>query len=326
MRNPETKELILDEQGKPKKEQVERTIQSFKVTTVFDLSQTDGEELPMIHPKELTADAEHYKEFMRSIEKLSPVPIRFDEIQGETKGYYHVENREIVIRKDMSQSQTMKTAVHECVHAYLHNKEIMQVQGNKKDRQTKEVEAESVAYAVCNYFGLDTSDYSFPYIAIWGSGREMKELKSSMDLIRKTAGMFIDEMNQELEKTLQEQEENKISFYVAECIEFPVMGEFHKGLTLLQAFETYDQIPERRINGIKGIGFDLKDGSDYEGMFEIVVGKSLQKDIINSIPGFRENSLVQKAIADVEKVLKQREMKQVQENQKQQRKREEVCL
>lgn len=98
-----------------------------------------------------------------------------------------------------------------------------------------------------------------------------------------------------------------ISFYVAECSEFPVLGEFHQDLTLEQAFELFDKIPGSRMNGIKSIGFNLQDGSDYEGMFDLYVGRTLQKDIINSIPGYRDNKLVQKAISDVEKIIEKRQ-------------------
>lgn len=190
--------------------------------------------------------------------------------------------------------------------------------------ETKEVEAESVAYSVCSAFQIETSDYSFPYIAGWSSGRDMKELRTSMDTIRQTAGEMVDELTEKLQQLIEERklsvnvaEQNVdygnldnsscISFYVAECSEFPVLGEFHHDLTLDEAFQVYDQIPGSRMNGIKSIGFNLQDGSDYEGMFDLYVGGELQKEIINSIPMFRENSLVQKAVADVEKRLEKRQ-------------------
>ena len=128
-----------------------------------------------------------------------PVPIRMAEIEGESHGYYHNDEKEIVIKSGMSESQTMKTAIHEVTHAMLHDREIMQEQGIEKDRLTKEVEAESVAYTVCQHFGLNSSDYSFPYIAGWSSGKEMRELRTSMDVIRKTAGSFIEEMTEQLQ-------------------------------------------------------------------------------------------------------------------------------
>ncbi len=144
---------------------------------------------------------------MKAITAVSPVPIRFDEIAGEAKGYYHSGDKEIVIQKGMSESQAIKTAIHETGHARLHDKDLMEKQGIEKDRLTKEVEAESVAYCVCSAFGVDTSEYSFPYIAGWSSGRDMKELKASMDIIRKTAGEMIDELSDNLQELLAEKKQ-----------------------------------------------------------------------------------------------------------------------
>ena len=514
---------LLDGNGKPKTEEVEVVIPRFKPTTVFDISQTDGEPIETLAPEELTEAVADYELFMKAITEISPVPIRFDEIEGEAKGYYHSVDKEIVIQKGMSDSQTIKTAIHETGHARLHDKDMMAEQGIEKDRLTKEVEAESVAYCVCSAFGVDTSEYSFPYIAGWSSGRDMKELKTSMDTIRKTAGEMIDELSEKLqelftekkllleseqkeklipaveaagyhfdelessdgnlrflpdgtheisgawiadswndvqewlegvvledpdtaervervmhperfEKTSEElmfdgeerfaiyqidhgskameylfmgmdfvksqgmevtagdyqcvysgilqpsdnldtlysvfnqnhpadfrghsmsvsdvvitnqngdlrafyvdsfgftelpdfvkqrqemigienttlpllpdEDKSCISFYVAECSEFPVLGEFHQDLTLEQAFSIFDQIPGNRMNGIKSIGFNLEDDSDYAGMFDLYVGNSLQKEIINSIPGYRDNKLVQKALSDAEKIIEKRQ-------------------
>lgn len=514
---------LLDGNGKPKTEEVEVIIPRFKPTTVFDISQTDGEPIETLAPEELTEAVADYELFMKAITEVSPVPIRFDEIEGEAKGYYHSVDKEIVIQKGMSDSQTIKTAIHENGHARIHDKDLMAEQDIEKDRLTKEVEAESVAYCVCSAFGVDTSEYSFPYIAGWSSGRDMKELKTSMDTIRKTAGEMIDELSEKLqelftekkqlleselkeklipamevagyhfdelestdgnlrflpdgtheiggvmisdswndvkewlegvvledpdtaervervlhpkrfEKTSEElmfdgeerfaiyqinhgskameyqfmgmdfvksqgmevtagdyqcvysgilqpsdnldtlysvfnqnhpadfrghsmsvsdvvitnqngdlrafyvdsfgftelpdfvkqrqemigiedttlplhldEDKSHISFYVAECSEFPVLGEFHQNLTLEQAFDIFDQIPGSRMNGIKSIGFNLEDDSDYAGMFDLYVGKTLQKEIINSIPGYRDNKLVQKAISDAEKIIEKRQ-------------------
>lgn len=178
----------------------EKTMLLFRPVSVFDISQTDGEPLPSIGVDELTGSAKGYAAFMQAMTALTPVPIRFDEIDSGAKGYYHTANKEIVIQKDMSESQTMKTCVHEVSHAILHDRDLMKAEGIVKDRQTKEVEAESVAFAVCAHFMLDTSDYSFPYIAGWSSSVDMKELKSSMDTIRKTAGEIIDGIEAEMEK------------------------------------------------------------------------------------------------------------------------------
>ena len=519
----ENQRPIMGTDGKPKTEQVEVTVPHFKAVTVFDIAQTSGEPIQTLAPELLTAAVQDFDSFMQAIQKISPVPIRFDEIDGNANGYYHNADKEIVIKKGLSESQTLKTAIHETVHAKLHDKEIMESLGVEKDRLTKEVEAESVAYCVCSSFGLDTSDYSFPYIAGWSSSREMKEMKTSMDVIRKTAGEMIDQLTEELEIILEEKQKTElhekygilvdaleaagyrydyresepghivlapdgtheiagylqfeswgdiqnwledtitegtdiservdramypfkydytleeemfrgngdryaiyhvdegtpgkqhlfmnmamvkedgitidaanykcvysgrlheneklddlyaifndnppadykahsmsvsdviitnrggdmqayyvdrfgfaelpdfaaqrekildivpeienvdykndltcISFYAAECAEFPVMGEVHYDLTLPEALEAYEKIPSERMHGLKCVGFDLKDGSDYEGMQSLMIEGKIQKEFLNSIPGFRENSYVQNAISRVEKYLEER--------------------
>ena len=519
----ENQRPIMGTDGKPKTEKVEVTVPHFKAVTVFDIAQTSGEPIQTLAPELLTAAVQDFDSFMQAIQKISPVPIRFDEIDGNANGYYHNADKEIVIKKGLSESQTLKTAIHETVHAKLHDKEIMESLGVEKDRLTKEVEAESVAYCVCSSFGLDTSDYSFPYIAGWSSSREMKEMKASMDVIRKTAGEMIDQLTEELEIILEEKQKTElhekygilvdaleaagyrydyreskpghivlapdgtheiagylqfeswgdikdwledtiaegtdiservdralypfkfdytleeemfrgngdryaiyhvdegtpgkqhlfmnmamvkedgitidaanykcvysgrlhenekmddlyavfndnppadykahsmsvsdviitnrggdmqayyvdrfgfaelpefaaqrekildivpeienvdyendltcISFYAAECAEFPVMGEVHYDLTLPEALETYEKIPSERMHGLKCVGFDLKDGSDYEGMQSLMIEGKIQKEFLNSIPGFRENSYVQNAISRVEKYLEER--------------------
>ncbi|MCI6044096.1 DUF3849 domain-containing protein [bacterium] len=194
MFDPETNEPILRPDGQPETEEVVHTIPRFRVTTVFDVSQTYGEPLPGLETPELMGSVENFETFMQAIGEVSPVPIRFDDIESGAKGFYSNANKEIVIQNGMSESQTMKTAVHEVTHAKLHDRDMMEELGEKKNQMTREVEAESVAYTVCQYFGLDTSDYSFPYIAGWSSSMEMKELRASMDTIRKTAGEFIDQV------------------------------------------------------------------------------------------------------------------------------------
>ena len=519
----ENQRPIMGTDGKPKTEKVEVTVPHFKAVTVFDIAQTSGEPIQTLAPELLTAAVQDFDSFMQAIQKISPVPIRFDEIDGNANGYYHNADKEIVIKKGLSESQTLKTAIHETAHAKLHDREIMESLGLEKDRLTKEVEAESVAYCVCSSFGLDTSDYSFPYIAGWSSSREMKEMKTSMDVIRKTAGEMIDQLTEELEIILEEKQKTElhekygilvdaleaagyrydyresepghivlapdgtheiagylqfeswgdikdwledtiaegtdiservdralypfkfdytleeemfrgngdryaiyhvdegtpgkqhlfmnmamvkedgitidaanykcvysgrlheneklddlyamfndnppadykahsmsvsdviitnrggdmqayyvdrfgfaelpdfaaqrekildivpeienvdyendltcISFYAAECAEFPVMGEVHYDLTLPEALEAYEKIPSERMHGLKCVGFDLKDGSDYEGMQSLMIEGKIQKEFLNSIPGFRENSYVQNAISRVEKYLEER--------------------
>ena len=185
---------VLNESGKPEIEVVERVIPRFRVTTVFDYAQTDGEPLPTLEVNELTARVKDYTLLKDAIEQVSPVPIRFGEIEGSAKGYYSHMDKEICVRADMGESQTIKTMIHEVAHAMLHDSDQMKQRGEKKDQLTKETEAESIAFTVCSALGIDTSDYSFPYVASWASGKELKELKDSMDTIRLTAADFLEKL------------------------------------------------------------------------------------------------------------------------------------
>ena len=196
--DPVTNEPVLDRDGMPVMEEVEIKIPAFRVVTVFDYSQTDGKELPGLGVNELHGDVERYQDFMEALERVSPVPIRYEEMEGDRKGYFIDLSRPIAIKEGMSEAQTAKTGVHEVAHAKLHAREIEHETGFDKDRETKEVEAESVAYTVCQHFGIDTSDYSFGYIAGWSSGKEMPELKSSLDTIRRTSSELIKEIEAQL--------------------------------------------------------------------------------------------------------------------------------
>lgn len=204
-----TNEPILRPDGQPETEEVEHIIPHFRVATVFDVSQTEGEPLPELETPELMGSVENFEIFMKAIEMVSPVPMRYAEVEGTSKGFYSNTDKEIVIQEGMSESQTMKTGVHEVTHAMCHDRDLMEEAGEKKNRMTKEVEAESVAYTVCSYFGLDTSDYSFPYIAGWSSDMDMKELRSSMEFIRKTAGTLIDSMVENIQALQREKPEKE---------------------------------------------------------------------------------------------------------------------
>ena len=189
--DPVTKEPVIGEDGQPETEIVEMVIPRFRVITVFDVSQTEGEPIADLDVPELTGSVQFYDTFMQALQNISPVPIRMMNVEGEAKGYYHQTEKYIAIKEDMSNVQTMKTGVHEVSHALLHDREVMDAEGVLKDRTTKEVEAESIAYIVCNHFGLDTSEYSFTYIASWCESKDMKALRASMDTIRKTSAEII---------------------------------------------------------------------------------------------------------------------------------------
>ena len=196
--DPHTQKPVIGKDGKPVTEEKEITIPAYKVVSVFDVSQTEGRELPDIAVDELTGDVDRYKDFFAALEKTSPVPIGFEKIEGGAHGYYHLEDKRIAIDEGMSQLQTLKTAIHEIAHAKLHDIDLnapKDEQQPRVDRRTREVEAESVAYTVCQHYGLDTSDYSFGYVAGWSSGRELAELKSSLETIRSAAAEIINSID-----------------------------------------------------------------------------------------------------------------------------------
>ena len=217
--DPATQKPVIGADGKPVKEEKEITIPAFKVVSVFDVSQTEGKELPDIAVDMLTGDVERFKDVFVALEKTSPVPIGFEKIKGNSHGYYHLEEKRIAIDEGMSELQTIKTAIHEIAHAKLHDIDPnapKEEQADRPDRRTREVQAESVAYAVCQHYGLDTSDYSFGYVAGWSSGRELDELKSSLETIRSTAAEIINSIDEHLQEIQKERDKEQAQKEAAE--------------------------------------------------------------------------------------------------------------
>ena len=192
--DPQTKLPIIGENGLPEMVEQEITIPRYRVVYVFDISQTTGRDLPTPVIHTLTGDVERYADFFAALERTSPVPIGFEEIPGDAHGYYSFVEKRIAIDTGMSEMQNLKTLIHEIAHAKLHDidPDAPRKEQAKIDKRTREVQAESVAYTVCQHFGLDTSDYSFVYIASWSSGWTLPELKSSLEVIRQTAAEMID--------------------------------------------------------------------------------------------------------------------------------------
>ena len=210
------------------------------------------------------------------------------------------------------------------------------LQKQRKDRHTEEVEAESISYAVCKYFGIETGENSFGYIASWSQGKELKELRASLETINKTSGTLISDIERHYKEICKErgidphakiepetapieqpadaakvsdrQQTGDLTYYVAECMEFPNLGEYHDNLSLKEAIRIYQEIPAERMNGIKGIGFELKDGSDYEGPFPILTGQTIDLDTIQAIDYYRDNPLVQKAVKELAAAMPEMEV------------------
>ena len=192
--DPQTGKPVIGKDGKPVTEEKEIKVPAYKVVSVFDVSQTEGRELPDIAVNELTGDVDRFKDFFAALEQAAPVPVGFEKIEGGAHGYYHLEEKRIAIDEGMSDLQTLKTAIHEIAHAKLHDIDLNAPKEEQKprvDRRTREVEAESVAYTVCQHYGLDTSEYSFGYVAGWSSGKELAELRGSLETIRSTAAEMI---------------------------------------------------------------------------------------------------------------------------------------
>lgn len=287
--DPETNELILGPDGQPETEVVEHVVSDFRVVRVFDVSQTYGEPLPEIAIPDLTEQVQNFPLFLQAVKELSPVPIRFGETGGEAKGYYSNKAKEIVVKEDMSESQTIKTLIHEIAHAKLHDREVLEQAGEEKDQRTKEIEAESIAYTVCQYFGLYTSDYSFPYIAGWSDNLKTWELRTFMDTIRRTSGEFIKELEEKIKELetdrnerdgIQNEKETKIRMDTK-----GVELEQHEGLWhpveeieiekehfyLMEHNEYGDSVAPVLVNEDgRVIAQDLENGLDQEAMKAII--------------------------------------------------------
>ena len=200
---------VLDNDGKPITEEVEIRIPAFKVVSVFDVSQTSGKELPTLGVDELKGDVKDYEKFFEALKAIAPVPVSFEDIKDGAKGYFDKERNVIAINEGMSETQTVKTAVHEIAHSILHNHKMTKADLDKpKDRNTEEVEAESIAYTVCQHFGIDTSDYSFAYVASWGSGKEVPELETiratANDIINKVEDILLGRQKEQIQDKTQE--------------------------------------------------------------------------------------------------------------------------
>lgn len=263
--DPETGEIVIGKDGQPETEVVERVITKFRVTTVFDVSQTTGEPIPEFEVSELDGDVLIYHDFMESLKMVAPVPIRFIEIDGEAKGFYQLVDKYIAIQPGMSEAQTMKTAVHETAHAVLHDRDQMEAEGIVKDQLTREVEAESVAYVVCNHFGLDTSEYSFSYIASWSSGKNMKELRASMDTIRKTSADIIGQIEEKL-KELQIERAEQEADVVEQTEEMSAMQYAEQTINRLEQERTIFSNDQRNL--IVNFAYKLDDREATEKLAE----------------------------------------------------------
>lgn len=461
--DPATGRPVLDRDGNPKTEEVEITVPRFKVAKVFDASQTYGEPLPELDVPELEGNAENYGLFMDALRSASPVPIRFDVIEGGAKGYYDNRAKEIVIKDGMSEVQTVKTAIHEIAHARLHDRDMMREQGDIKSQQVKELEAEAVAFTVLFRFKIDSSDYSIPYLGSWSGGQDTKTLHESMDTIRITASQIIDEVTDFMAEKMKEREaaredghdedrftfyqvkedspgrdllfmgmdyvkekgleispeyyrqvyeaplkpgdtldalyarfnegnypedyrghsmsmsdiivvrssgeehafyvdsvgfqevpeflreghaledhmleghaqdtrspearedtaaekiipdvktlpedrrkaaqEPVMTYYVAECMDFPVMGRYHDNLTLEQAVQLYQDIPDGRMNGGKGIGYRIDDGNGPALSGPLFASGKLQESVFDSRDTAEGTMKIKEALAEARTVL-----------------------
>lgn len=268
----ETQEIVIGIDGQPETETVERILPRFRVTTVFDVSQTEGEPLPTLEVNELVGDVFIYEDFMKGLEEISPVPFQFQEIGSGAKGYYSNAEKLVAIQTGMSQAQTMKTAVHETAHAIFHDRDVMEENGITKDRMTKEVESESVAYVVCNHFGLDTSDYSFNYVAGWSSDKEMPELRSSMDTIRLTSSQLIADITEkllELQKTRKLENDIKTEELTEES---SFLSHTENSYAIYQYHQADNEMGYQymSLDFIEKMGMSVK-GSDYQMMYQGVL-------------------------------------------------------
>jgi len=218
-KDPDTGEPIKDKDGKTVMDEQEITVPDYRVVSVYDVSQTEGKELPEAHVDMLSGDVEQFQDLQAALERSSPYAISIEPILDGAKGRCFYLEQRIAVNEGMGELQTLKTAIHEVAHARLYEKNSHLAEDKQPDKATREVQAESVAYAVCQYWGLDTSDYSFGYIANWSSGRDLKELQASLETIRAAANDLINEMEihlLELQQERQAQQEHAAPEQAAE--------------------------------------------------------------------------------------------------------------
>ena len=238
---------VFDADGEPVKEKVEVTIRAFKVVKTFDLSQTDGKELPTIGPSELVGNIEGYPKLLQALQEISPVPVSFELIDGDAKGFYHLEDKKIVVQDGMSEVQTIKTLLHEMAHQKLHDKDNVP-EAKDISRNGKEVEAESVAYVVCQHYGINTSDYSFSYVAGWSEGKETPELKASLDKIRQTASEFIYQIDQKMEVLMADKDQVQESAKTSSPFAQELMDKITEGAKDLGFIPVVPEAQEKNAN------------------------------------------------------------------------------
>ncbi len=213
--------VILDKDGEPVRETVEVTVNAYKPVSTFDISQTDGEPVPTVGVSELTGLVEGYDGLLNAIKDVVPVPVSFEQIDSGAKGFYHLEENRIVVQEGMSEAQTIKTLLHETAHQTLHSKEAVAASGETKSKSQRETEAESVAYVVCQHYGIDTSEYSFAYVATWSEGKDVSKLKASLDTIRRTASDLIIKIDEKMQEKSAEHEQQVDQFITGQDEEFP---------------------------------------------------------------------------------------------------------
>lgn len=272
--DPATQKPVLDADGNVKKKTVEVTVPNFQVVTVFDYSSTEGEPLPQIGVNELNGKVDGYKNLIDAIIAVAPVKVEYETIESGAKGYFSPSEQRIALNEGMSELQTLKTLIHETGHSLLHDKDGSKIEGltdtEKKTRNSKEVEAESIAYTVCEYFGLDTSDYSFGYIAGWVSSMELKELKESMETIRQTSSHIITG----IEEQLKVQELERLA---ADLDQFGYDWDL---------YEYRDAVEDREAN-VAMILADLKAGEtkEYTGFLKGVLEETEKLETKNTVMG-----------------------------------------
>lgn len=230
---------IIGADGKPVMEKVTRQVPSYVPVSVFDVSQTEGEPLPQL-VNELNGSVEAYQDLMQAIRDVSPFPVSFEEIQGGAKGFCDPVTQRIVIQQGMSEAQSVKTAIHEVTHADLHAPEQNLILADRTDRRTREIEAESTAFVVCEHYGIDTSDYTFPYLASWSSSKELAELQSSLETIQKQAGDLIDKIDTRLTELQKDREKDLFTEITPDQVK-----------TLASSFEKEDRCHEEMLDTVR---------------------------------------------------------------------------
>ena len=321
--DPDTKLPMLDDNGNVIKVEKEIQIPMFRVVSVFDVSQTEGKPLPQL-ASDLSGNVENYDAFIEAIRRSATVPVEFKPLEKGTDGYFSLNEQKIVIREGMSEVQTVSALLHELAHSKLHNRKDEQVKDGEQpeetakiNRNTEEVQAESISFAVCAYYGIKTDENSFGYIASWSNGKELKELKESLEVINKTSSKMITDIDKNYAEIRKERGLDNETLELDEAMFENSINYLHiqRNSDNVWDYSVYDKEPLRLVDGGQIDNPDMKleqvkDQITSEYSVKLPYGEPMpdsEKNIL--LDGISEKALAQMSVDFPDTNITQADMK-----------------